>query len=354
MTQRPTAPVDAETREPEPTARVGAEQASPRPPAHGIPAERPPFSARGMLERSIMPATIVAAGLIFAMLLPGRFLTSGNVGSMLSSEAVPLILAVAVVLPLRCNQFDLSIAQIMVLSGAITGVLTVNYGWDVGPAIAVALLAGVAARAINATLCVLFGLNSFVVTLGTSSALGGITYAITASASIQPMPAPLVTLATKDVLGQPLLVWLAWIIAAAVWFVLEFTPYGRYLLFVGGSRNTAELIGLRTRWLAISTYIGAALLAAFAGILLAGSLDTVNPTIGNEFLLTPYAAAFLGAAAIQIGRFNVIGTLLAVYLLAIGQTGLIMLGAPDWVSSVFEGVILIAAIGFSRLVRARS
>ena len=52
-----------------------------------------------------------------------------------------------------------------------------------------------------------------------------------------------------------------------------------------------------------------------------GTLGSVDPSLGGQYLLAPYAAAFLGAAAIQVGRFNVVGTLLALYLIVVGTTG---------------------------------
>lgn len=308
---------------------------------------------REVIERGAMPVVLLLAVGVFSILLPDQFPTSGNINAILSTEAVPLILALAVLLPLRANYFDLSIAQIMVLSGALSAVLTVEHHWNLGAALVVAALAGILCGIVNSALTVILNLNSFIVTLGTSSVITGFVYWITNANSIQPLPSGLVTLTTKIVLGEPLMVWYAWILAIAMWLVLEYTPYGRYLLFIGGSRQTADLIGINTRLLSISTYVIEAVLASFAGVLLAGSLDTVNPSIGAEFLLTPYAAAFLGAAAIQIGRFNVVGTVLAVYLVAVGETGLILLGAPTWASNVFDGAILIIAITFSRVVRRR-
>lgn len=304
-------------------------------------------------ERWAVPATLLVAIVAFSIVLPGVFMTPGNVLSLLSAQAVPLLLALAVILPLRCNQFDLSVAQIMVFSGAVTGVLTVQNGWDLLPAMLVGVLVGAACGVINGVLCVLFSLNSFVVTLGTSAFLVGLTYALTNSQSIQPMPSGLVQLATNEIFGIQQMVWIAWLFALVIWVVLEFTPYGRYLLFIGGNSRASSLVGIKTKSLSLSTYVVTGLVAAFAGILLVGSFDTVNPSIGGQFLLTPYAAAFLGAAAIQVGRFNVWGTVFAVYLVSVGKTGLILLGSPTWVSNVFEGLILVVAIGFSRMVRRR-
>jgi len=320
-----------------------------------VPADKAPADAkrdrRLGLERAGMPIVFLITIVIFTLALPNLFLTSGNINAMLSAQAVPLVLALGVLFPLRAGQFDLSIAAVMVLSGCIIGVLTVQKGWGLAPAIAVAVIACAIIGLVNGTLAVVWGLNSFVVTLGTSAIIGGLSYAITDSASIQPLTDEIVTLATTRLLGQPALVWYAWILAVAVWVVLEWTPFGRYLLFIGGSKATSELIGIPAHRYGVMTFLIASVFASFAGILLAGSINTVNPTIGGEFLLTPYAAAFLGAAAIQIGRFNALGTVLAVYLVSSVQTGLILLGSPTWLSAVFEGGILLVAIGFSRLVR---
>jgi ribose transport system permease protein len=70
--------------------------------------------------------------------------------------------------------------------------------------------------------------------------------------------------------------------------------------------------------------------------------------------LQPYAAAFLGATAIQLGRFNVVGTVVGLYLIVVGVTGLELLGASTWISEVFYGGALLIAVGLSRLAAKRS
>jgi ribose transport system permease protein len=97
-----------------------------------------------------------------------------------------------------------------------------------------------------------------------------------------------------------------------------------------------------------------ALLSGLAGIVLVGTIGAVDPTVGQEYLLQPYAAAFLGATAIQIGRFNVVGTVAGLYLIVVGVTGLELLGASPWISEVFYGGALIIAVGLSRIAARRS
>jgi ribose transport system permease protein len=95
----------------------------------------------------------------------------------------------------------------------------------------------------------------------------------------------------------------------------------------------------------------AGLLSGIAGVLLAGSLGSVDPSSGGEYLLTPFAAAFLGTVAISVGRFNVLGTLLGLYCLQVGEAGLALLGAPVWISNIFSGGTLLVAIGFAALTQ---
>jgi ribose transport system permease protein len=66
-------------------------------------------------------------------------------------------------------------------------------------------------------------------------------------------------------------------------------------------------------------------------------------------MLQPLAAAFLGTTAIVIGRFNAFGTVVALYLLIVGITGLQVLGAQTWVTNLFYGLALMIAVTASKL-----
>jgi ribose transport system permease protein len=104
------------------------------------------------------------------------------------------------------------------------------------------------------------------------------------------------------------------------------------------------------RWGALAT---SAFVASIAGIFYAGSLGGADPTSGLAFLLPAFAAAFLGATAIQPGRFNPIGTFVAVFFLVSGITGLQLLGADSFVQQLFYGGALILAVALSQIVRRK-
>jgi ribose transport system permease protein len=145
-------------------------------------------------------------------------------------------------------------------------------------------------------------------------------------------------------------VWIGWVIGLCLWYIFEWTPLGRYLLFIGGNRAAANLAGLRVAAYRFGALVLSGTVSAGAGVLLAGSLGVVDPSISNAYLLPPITAAFLGLSAIKLGRFNVFGTIIAIYLLAIGVTGLQLHGAQAWVANVFDGGCLIAAVAFRLLL----
>jgi ribose transport system permease protein len=138
-----------------------------------------------------------------------------------------------------------------------------------------------------------------------------------------------------------------------VFYVFRYTPVGRRLLVVGRGREVARLSGIRVGAVRWGALIVSSLIAAFGGVLYAGTSGAAGPTSGLELLLPAFAAAFLGATTINPGRFNAWGTVIAVYFLVTGITGLQLLGAQSFVQNIFYGSALIAAVSFSQVVRRR-
>jgi ribose transport system permease protein len=108
---------------------------------------------------------------------------------------------------------------------------------------------------------------------------------------------------------------------------------------------------VRVKGLVFSSLVTSALVAGLAGVLNTATQGSADPSVGPAFLLPALAAAFLGATTIRPGRFNVIGTVLSVLLLAVGVNGLSQLGAPQWVGPVFNGGVLLLAVGAAQLRR---
>jgi ribose transport system permease protein len=132
-----------------------------------------------------------------------------------------------------------------------------------------------------------------------------------------------------------------------LWWILEYTPGGRYLYAVGGNPVAARLAGVRIGRVTMLAFVTSGLIAAFAGIALEATIGTATPNVGDGYLLPAFSAVFLGATQIRPGRVNVLGTLVAIFLLATGVSGLQLAGAPSYVTNLFNGVALIVAVALA-------
>lgn len=307
---------------------------------------------RFFLEKYALVALLVLIFAICFTLLPG-FRSTSVIGAIVNSQAIILMLALTATLVLRTGDFDLSIAGVMVTSGSVVGVMSASGApWLL--TVGAALLVGVVSGLINGFLVVKIGVDSFITTIGMFTALTGIGYAITNSRIVTEIPDLITTVARLKLLGIPLTTWFGWVLVVALWYVYEKTPLGRYMLFIGGNRNASDLAGINVDRIRFSSFIASGLIASVIGVFLVGNLGAIDPSIGSQYLLTPFAAVFLGATAITVGRFNSLGTIVALYLLAVGFTGLQLLGAPSWVNNVFNGVALMVAVALAKIVGRRN
>ncbi|MBU2957638.1 ABC transporter permease [Paracoccus sp. 1_MG-2023] len=318
------------------------------------PRRLPAFVAKREVERFALLLAWLVLFLTFGALLPDTFLTWRTVSSMLGSQAVLVVLALAILVPLTSGDFDLSAASTLVFAAMFLAVSDVTWGWGIGWSVAAALTIGALIGAVNAFFVLYFRIHSLIVTLGLGTFLNGMTLWISDSRTIAGVSMQLVELVViKRLLGVPLAFYYGLAVAIVMWWALEYTIAGRKLLFVGRGREVARLNGVSVNRVRGASFVLSGLLAALAGVLYAGMTGSADPTSGLSLLLPAFAAAFLGATAIYPGRFNPIGTLVGVYFLITGITGLTMLGADAFVQSLFYGGALIVAVSLSQLVRRR-
>lgn len=221
-------------------------------------------------------------------------------------------------------------------------------------AIVGALKVGLLSGAVNAFFILFFRIPSLIVTPGTGTFLNGLTLWMSNSATIGGIDFALVmAVVGTRLFGIPLAFYHAIAMAALIWYVFGFTSMGRRYLFVGRGRDVARLSGIQVDKVRFVSLMVSASIAALAGVICAGSIGAADPNSGNTFLRPAFAAAFLGATAITPGRFNPIGSVLAVYFIMIGITGLTMPGIQSFVQNLFYGGALVLAVALSQLVRKR-
>ncbi len=305
--------------------------------------------------RRLLPYTLlgvlVVEYLVFLAIRPETFLNLNAITTILSSQAPLLIATLGVTLTLIVREFDLTVGANLVFVDVLVAALAVNHGFSLPAALVVAVAAGVLVGVVNAALVVGLGIDSFIATLGMSTLLTGISLWAAGSTIISNVPSALIVVAGTQLLGIPLVVFYAFGLAVVLWYVYNYLPVGRYLYFVGANPEVARLAGIRSSRIKAGAFVFSALIIAVAGVMQAGTVGSADPTAGASFMLPAFAAAFLGATAVRIGKFNVWGTMIASYLLFTGITGLALLGHTGWVQDAFNGVALLVAVIAARFAR---
>jgi ribose transport system permease protein len=303
---------------------------------------------RGGGARLGVPAVLIFLIVLFSLLRPDTFATWDNASTIAQNEMVLLIIALASLLPLIVGEFDLSVGYIASITAILEAKLIGGDGWDPVMATVVVLLIGAGIGAVNALLVVGIGVNSFIATLGTGSILAGLgSYVSNNQTLFEGVPHALIKLGSGHFGRVPINVLVALAFVVAIVYLLRYTAFGRYMFATGGGRESARLAGVPTEAIRASSLIASGFVAGCAGLLELGLVGSASTTIGPEFLLPALAACFLGTTMGENGRFNVFGTVVAIFLIAVGVTGLEQLGAPNWVEPVFNGAALIIAVSLT-------
>jgi ribose transport system permease protein len=337
------------------TATAGPAASGNAPEPRGNQAEPPRRRVVGLLRRDLAVDRLSGLYVIAIMLVvfsiwePTTFGTLSNAKVILASEAITGIIALAAVVSLVAGVFDLSIAANMSLAISVLGQLMATAHLNAGLAVIITLAIGGVIGCINAVIVTRFHIEPVIGTLAMSSVLAAVSYWVADGQTILSGISPgFSNMGIWKPLGIPIQVYYLAAVALILWYALEHTPVGRYLYAAGANAKAARLSGVNVVRLQWGALITSGVLASLAGVVLTQQLASAAFGAGDPYLLPAYAAAFLGSTQIKPGRFNVLGTVVAMYMLAIGIKGL-QLRFPQypWIADLVEGVILLLAVGIA-------
>ncbi len=338
----------------------------PPPVVPASPHPQGPTDRGGVLSRSRMLELVERYALVvlFALTLlffsvwsktSHTFLTKANFREVLGNQAVVGILALAIMIPLVCGEFDFSVGPVSGLAQVLCAGFMARLGFPLIPAILAAVAIGAVIGLSNGNTVARIGVNSLIVTLGVSTAMLGVIEWYTHGLSIiNGISKSLTDIGSGNWFGVPRTLYFLVAVAALVYYLIEHTPFGRYLQSIGSNPDAARLVGLRVDRLVMIAFVLSGALAGFAGVLLVARNGGASPQVGTiADSLQALAAAFLGATAIKPGRFNVIGTLVAIFFLAFTVTGLSLAGVANWINDLFNGAALFVAVLISTIIGRR-
>jgi ribose transport system permease protein len=316
-----------------------------------------PGSVRPKRAASVLAQLVAVYGLLVVFLLVlavfgalrlQTFLGIGNIDTILVSQSVTALLAMAEMIPLATKQFDLSVGYHVGMAQVLAIGLQVNQGLGWGEAAVFVLLLAVIVGVVNGALVTWLKIDSFIATMGSGTLLYGVSNWYTNGEQISGMALPdSFTNLSAIWHGVPLPALYVLVIAIILWCVTERLPIGRNLYVIGANVRAAELTGIHVGRHIMGAFVASGFICGLAGIMLGSILQTGTPSVGPEYLLPAFAATLLGATSIRPGRVNVIGTLLSVLVLAFSFSGVQQLGAPFYVQYFFNGGILVVAVGLS-------
>ncbi len=334
----------------QPSGQLGSEDTGPRLLRNG----------RGNLlhqaERFALLGLLILVCIFFSVLpkSSGTFPTSANIAVLTGNQIVTALLAIAEIFPLVSGNFDFSLGGNAAMASCLTAGLMSRDHAPAIVAIAVAVLFGLAVGVVNGVLVCYTRMSSFVTTLGVATLLGGIVTWYTGGQTItSSISQGLINFGSLDWLGLPRAVYLVAVVTLLAWYLLAQTPFGRRLYALGDNPRSARLVGIRVQREAFYAFVLAGLLAGIAGVLLTARNGGATADTGTDLIFPALAAVFLGATAVDPGRFNVLGTVIGVLFVAVAVSGLTLAGVSDWVQPVFNGCALIVAIGLSTYLARR-
>lgn len=316
------------------------------------PDERRPRRGTSRLLGMLSPRRISAVYLLglfvllFGLLQPETFLTDVTFTLILRSGVVTCILALAFLVPLTAGAYDLSIGSVMALSLGLVIYLSLHTDLPTPVTALIAIAAAGFCGAVSGFIVVKLHVNSFIATLGVSQVLAGAVLLLSNNTQmIGDLPDYWSNLGTTNVLGVPKVVYMLVLLALVMWYLLEFTRIGRYLLATGGNPEASRLAGVPTDRVLFGVFVASGVIAGIAGVVFSMQSGLFSTSIGPGYLFPAVAAVFLGASQLS-QRPNVWGTLIAYFALAFGIQGLALSAASAsvWSQPVFQGVSLIIAV----------
>jgi ribose transport system permease protein len=288
---------------------------------------------------------LILAGLIVGMAVASPvFLTTANVGNVLSQTAVIAVLAVGQLLVVLTRGIDLSVGSTLALA-SVVGAIAFEHGQG-GPAvIAVMLATGAAVGFVNGAVYVWGRLpHPFIITLASLSIARGLALRLSGGQPKRGMPEAVRSLGNDSIGWLPHSAFLVAAIAMLGAVVLSRLVWGRWIYATGGDPEAARRTGIPVRPVLVSVYVLCGLLAGVAAIVTSGRLNAGSPTAGNLAELDSIAAVIIGGASFLGGRGNVANALVGAAMIGVIRNGMNLLNVDAFLQPIVIGVVIVLAV----------
>lgn len=288
---------------------------------------------------------------IFFSFVSKNFSSSRNFMNILVHCSVLGILVIGQTFTLLTGNFDLSAESTLAITATVGAWIMLppslmGLGLQLPSYLAIAVMfaMGACIGLFNGFLITKIRMNNFIVTLAMLITLRGFVYVITGGNTFLALPAGFNWLGGAELWDfLPVSVAVILLAFAVAHAVVKYRRFGRKLYAIGGNCDAAATAGIEVDRTIIQVYVISGMMAAFAGWMLAGRLESVVPNIGDGMIFEVMAASVIGGISLQGGRGTMIGAFGGVLLLSIIDSGLnLMQVSPFWINAIRGLTILVA------------
>jgi ribose/xylose/arabinose/galactoside ABC-type transport system permease subunit len=294
-------------------------------------------------------AVLAAEILIFTIKSP-YFLHVGNFANIGRAMSIIGIGSLGATIVIIAGGFDLSVGSIMAAAGMLASFLC-NQGLSTGIGLVSALFLGGVIGLLNGSVIAFFRINPLITTLAMLSIVRGIAYIISGGDAIVISNSAFLAIGTNDFLGIPITVWITVALFLVMGALMPRTRLGRYVYAIGSSLRASKLSGIHVnRWI-ILFYVISGVTAALAGFVTVARTGQAEPSANIGAELDMITAVILGGTSLRGGKGKLLGTFLALIVLAILSNGLILSGIPSYWQLPIKGLVLMTAIIWGEIRR---
>jgi ribose transport system permease protein len=313
-------------------------------------AERGPSWLAGRLAalRGLgLVGVLVILAIVGVVTTDGRFLTTGNILNILVSASIIGVVTVGMTFVIIGGGIDLSVGALVALASVwATTLATQSYG----PVVMVvcALLVGMAAGLVNGVLIAYGRLVAFIVTLAMLVSARGLAQQLSDRRTQLVTVEEVNSIATTEVFGISLLVYLFAAVVAVGWVVLNRTTFGRRTFAIGGNSEAARLAGIDVRRHTALLYVVSGLCCGIAAVMIMARTTTGSSTHGDLYELDAIAAVIIGGTLLTGVRGTLIGSILGVLVFTTITNLFVLNNLPTEVQNIAKGLIIVAAVLLQR------
>ncbi|MDR1754892.1 MAG: ABC transporter permease [Eubacterium sp.] len=287
----------------------------------------------------------------FSFMSP-NFLTARNVLNVLDQYAYYVICSMGMFFVVLMGGVDLSNGSMIAFASVVGATIMVqSKSVLLGCIIIVAI--SVAGGVLNGYSVAGIGIPAFIATLAFQNILRGAAYTKTMAKAVSGIPSSLSSFNFTKIFGIRSSTAIMIAIFIILFYILNFTGFGRRLYAVGGNARAAKVMGVKVPVMVVSAYAICGICTSISSILLVSSMASANPSVAENLALECIAAVIIGGASANGGEGKLSGTIIGAFMFAMIKNGLNLMGLSYFHQLVVSGVIIYIAVAVDRM-RVRS